>query len=116
MANIQKQPPEVAFDRIFRALAHGQRRGLLDRLARGPATVGELAAGAGLSAPVASKQLRRLAEAGLIEQTAAGRLCHCALRAEGLAPLADWVETYRRFWSGQLDALAAHLADVPSDE
>lgn len=96
-------------DLIFGALADGTRRAILARLARGEATVGELAAPFEVSRPAISKHLRVLERAGLVERTRDGRVSRCGLDAEPLREAADWVERYRQFWEGRLDALSSYL-------
>jgi len=96
-------------DRIFGALADTTRRRILDRLAEGEVTVGELAAPFEISRPAISKHLRVLERAGLIHRTRGGRVRRCGLEAAPMREAAEWVERYREFWEDRLDALAAYL-------
>lgn len=98
-----------ALDRTFGALADPIRRAILARLARGEATVGELARPFAVSRPAISKHLRVLERAGLVRRARDGRLSRCALDAEPMRDAAEWVERYRRFWEGQLESLARYL-------
>ncbi len=95
-------------DRTFGALADGTRRAILDRLARGDATVGELARPFRVSRPAISQHLRVLERAGLVRRARDGRVSRCTLDAAAMRQAADWVERYRVFWTGQLDALARY--------
>lgn len=74
---------------VFGALADPRRRSLVERLARGPARVVDLAAAYDVSRPAISKHLRVLGEAGLVEATDRGRERHYALRREGLEPVRE---------------------------
>jgi DNA-binding transcriptional ArsR family regulator len=93
-------------DRTFGALADGTRRAILDRLARGDATVGELARPFRVSRPAISQHLRVLERAGLVRRRRDGRVSRCTLDAAAMRQATDWVDRYRVFWTGQLDALA----------
>jgi DNA-binding transcriptional ArsR family regulator len=96
-------------DRTFAALADPTRRAILSRLARGEATVGQLARPFDVSRPAVSKHLRVLERAGLVRRERAGRYRRCALEAGPMREAAEWVERYRKFWDGQLDALSRYL-------
>ncbi|MBS1678786.1 MAG: winged helix-turn-helix transcriptional regulator [Actinobacteria bacterium] len=100
---------------VFDAVAEGSRREILDLLAAGPRAVGEIATETGLSQPNASRHLRILREAGLVEPRVEGQRRIYELRPAGLAELIGWVAPYQRLWQGSLDALAAHL-DSDTDE
>jgi len=99
---------DARLDRTFTALADPTRRAILRRLARGDATVGELARPFRVSRPAVSKHLRVLERAGLVRRTREGRVSRCALNAAALREAAEWVEWYRVFWEGRLDALARY--------
>jgi DNA-binding transcriptional ArsR family regulator len=96
-------------DRTFGALADRTRRAIIGRLARGDATVGELARPFRVSRPAISQHLRVLERAGLVRRTRDGRLSRCRLDAAGMRDAAEWVERYRAFWTGRLDALARYI-------
>jgi DNA-binding transcriptional ArsR family regulator len=93
----------------FAVLAEPSRREILDLLREGEQSVGELVDGLPLSQPGVSKHLRVLREAGLVgvRVDRQRRLYH--LRPEPLSEIDEWLQPYRRLWSGRLDALAAHL-------
>jgi DNA-binding transcriptional ArsR family regulator len=101
-------------DLTFGALADPTRRAILDRLTAGEATVGELARPFSVSRPAISKHLRVLERAGLVQRLVDGRISRCHLDAAPMRQVADWVEHYRRFWEGQLDALERYLG--PKDK
>jgi DNA-binding transcriptional ArsR family regulator len=100
---------------VFDAVAEGSRRQILDLLAAGPRAVGEIATDTGLSQPNASRHLRILGEAGLVEPRVEGQRRIYELRPAGLAELMAWVAPYQRLWQGSLDALERHL-DTDQDE
>ena len=93
----------------FTALADPTRRAILARLAKGSATVGELAAPFVISAPAISRHLKILEEAKLIRREVEAQRRRCHLRPEALKRLSDWVDTYRQFWSQRLDSLETYL-------
>ncbi len=103
-------------DLTFGALADPTRRAILARLARGDATVGELARPFDVSRPAISKHLRVLERAGLVRRARDGRLSRCALDAEPMRDAVEWVERYRKFWEGQLDALSRYLEEEDSNQ
>ena len=99
----------ASLDRTFGALADRTRRGILDRLSRGDATVGELARPFRVTRPAISQHLRVLERARLVRRTRDGRFSRCRLDAEAMREAAEWVARYRVFWSGRLDALARYM-------
>jgi DNA-binding transcriptional ArsR family regulator len=96
---------------VFEAVAEPSRRALLDTLAGGERTAGELVATLPrLTQPTVSRHLRVLREVGLVEVRADAQRRIYALRADGLVDIDDWIDRYRRYWTGHLDALERHLA------
>jgi DNA-binding transcriptional ArsR family regulator len=96
-------------DRTFGALADETRRAILGRLAHGDATVGELARPFRVSRPAISKHLRVLERAGLVQRAREGRISRCELDAGAMREAAEWVDRYRAFWEGRLDALSRFI-------
>ena len=94
------------------ALADPTRRGILARLALGEATVGQLAEPYDMSLAAVSKHLKVLENAGLISRGKEAQWRPCKLEAAPMAEVADWVETYRRFWDESLDRLGDYLAEL----
>jgi DNA-binding transcriptional ArsR family regulator len=97
-----------ALDATFAALADPTRRAILARLARGEASVAELAEPFEMTQPAVSKHLRVLERAGLISRGRDAQRRPSRLEAKPLAEAAEWLENYRRFWErrfGRLDAL-----------
>jgi DNA-binding transcriptional ArsR family regulator len=100
----------------FAALADPTRRAILARLARGEATVTELAEPFEMSLPAISKHLKVLQRAGLIEQGRQAQWRPCRLKPERLRDVADWVGEYRRHWEASFDRLGDYLRELQSKE
>lgn len=96
-------------DTVFHALADPTRRGMLAALATGPSTISDLAKPYDMSLAAASKHVKKLEAAGLIEREVEGRVHHCRLSPERLRAARDWLQTYEHFWNSRLDALEAAL-------
>ncbi|HET7482948.1 MAG TPA: metalloregulator ArsR/SmtB family transcription factor [Actinomycetota bacterium] len=103
-------------DRRFSALADPTRRAIVARLARGEATVGELAAPFAMSQPAVSKHLKVLERAGLIVRGRDAQKRPCRLRPEAIKDVADWIEDYRRFWEETYDRLDEYLDELKGKE
>ena len=108
--------PEGRLDLIFHALANRTRRALLARLAEGPERVTELAQPFDMSLPSVSKHLRVLERAGLVARAIDGRVHRCALEAESLREVTEWLDHYRIFWGDTLEALARFVEEEDSDK
>jgi DNA-binding transcriptional ArsR family regulator len=99
-------------DLAFAALADPTRRAIVDRLASGPdLAVSEIAAPFAVSLPAVMKHLDVLARAKLIERHKSGRTVRCRLRAEPMETAMQWLSRYERFWTEQLDRLAAFVEE-----
>ncbi|WP_433338609.1 ArsR/SmtB family transcription factor [Spirillospora sp. CA-294931] len=97
---------------VFEAVAEPSRRVLLDALAQGERSAGELAATLPrLTQPAVSRHLRVLREVGLVDVRTDAQRRMYALRAEGLVEIDRWIGRYRRYWARHLDALEEHLAE-----
>ncbi|MEU5951606.1 metalloregulator ArsR/SmtB family transcription factor [Streptomyces sp. NPDC047525] len=96
---------------VFEAVAEPSRRALLDALAEGERSAGELVALLPeLTQPAVSRHLRVLREVGLVEVRADAQRRIYALRPGGLAEVDAWIGRYRRYWADHLGALEQHLA------
>ena len=95
---------------VLRALADESRRTMLDALARGPATAGELAGMLPIARPGVSRHLRVLREAGLVEVRQDAQRRVYSLRPQPLAEVDDWLGRYRALWEQRLDALHTEIA------
>jgi DNA-binding transcriptional ArsR family regulator len=100
----------------FEILAEPTRRRILDLLRERERPVGELVENLALSQPGVSKHLRVLREAGLVEVRHDAQRRFYGLRAEPLVEVDEWLEPYRRFWAGRLDALERHLDEQAKGE
>jgi DNA-binding transcriptional ArsR family regulator len=98
------------------ALADPTRRAILARLARGEATVTELAEPFKLSLPGVSKHLKVLQRAGLIAQGRKAQWRPCRLEAAPLKDVADWVEHYRQYWEESFERLDDYLREMQREE
>ena len=96
----------------FAALADPTRRAILARLAKGEATVTELAAPFDLSLPAISKHLKVLQRARLIEQGRQAQWRPCRLSPAPLRDVADWIGQYRRHWEESFERLDAYLREL----
>ena len=105
-----------ALSLTFSALADPTRRSILARLARGEASVTELAAPFKMSLPAISKHLKVLERAGLIARGREAQWRPCRLEPEALKTVADWVEEYRQFWEERFDRLDAYLQTIQSQQ
>jgi len=94
----------------LRALADDSRRTMLETLARGPATVGEMAALLPIARPGVSRHLRVLREAGLVEVRQDAQRRVYSLRPQPLAEIDEWLGQYRALWEQRLDALHTEIA------
>lgn len=101
---------------LFHALSDPTRRAMLERLARGPAAVSELAGPTGLRLPTVLRHLSVLEGAGLVTTTKDGRVRSCALVPEALDPIRGWIEEQRALWSERLDRLDAYVMTLMKEE
>jgi DNA-binding transcriptional ArsR family regulator len=103
---------DETLDRTFAALADPTRRALLARLGnRETLSVSELAQPFAMSLPAIMKHLDVLSDAGLIAREKTGRVVACRLTAKPMAQAMAWLNRYQRFWSDNLDRLAAFLEE-----
>ena len=96
--------PSATLDATFFALSDPQRRGILERLGRGTATLSQLAGPSGLTLNGIKKHVGILEFAGLVQTEKVGRVRECRLGpATTLGEAGEWIETHRRAWEGRLD-------------
>lgn len=96
----------------FAALADPTRRAILGQLAKGDATVNELARPFAVSTQAISKHLKVLEHAGLISRTRDAQFRPCRLEAEPLDNAVAWIERNREIWSERFDKLEQHLREL----
>ncbi len=102
-------------DATFTALADPTRRAIVAHLARGDATVNELAAPFAMTLPGISKHLKVLERCGLISRTRRAQFRPCHLEGDALETAMNWIETNCRLWSERFDRLDEHLRDLRQD-
>src|SRR5688500_6983083 len=100
---------ETGLDVTFRALGDRTRRAMLKSLARGEQTVTELAAPYRMSLAAASKHIRSLERAGLVQRTVRGRKHYVRIDPRPLAQAEDWLRGYEQLWDMRIERLTALL-------
>ena len=95
----------------FKALSHPIRRGIVERLADGPATVGQATAGFGVSKPAITKHLKVLEETGVVTRTVEGRTHRLALEPAVMSEAADWMDRQRAHWERLFDVVDEYLKE-----
>jgi DNA-binding transcriptional ArsR family regulator len=100
----------------FGALADPTRRAILAKLAKGEASVLELAEPFDMSQPAISKHLKVLERAGLIARGRDAQRRPCRLEPRRLKQAADWIGTYRQFWEASYNRLDDYLQDLQTKE
>lgn len=93
----------------FAALADPTRRGILERLGRGDASISDLAAAFDMTLTGIKKHVRVLEEAALVTTEKVGRVRTCRLGPSRLEDEAAWIERYRRMLEDRLDRLEDYL-------
>ena len=100
-----------AADRVFHALADANRRAVIERLTRGPATVSELAAQLGVTVAATVQHLQVLQDNELVRSEKVGRVRTCQIDPSGLRNAEAWLQRQRTAWEHRLDRLGAVLDD-----
>ncbi len=103
----QREP----LDSVFRALGDSSRRGMVERLIDGPATVRELAAPLDMSLPAVMQHLQVLTDCGLATTEKTGRTRTCQINPRTLRAAEDWLHRRRTDWERRLDRLGDVLED-----
>ncbi len=99
-------------DLCFSALGDPTRRMILQRLARGAASVSELAKPHDMALPSFMGHLRKLEDAGLITSTKQGRTRVCELTPDAFTPARDWLSEQSAVWEGRLDRLDDYVTTL----
>jgi DNA-binding transcriptional ArsR family regulator len=108
----RSENPEL-LDEIFRALADANRRRMIDRLIRGPASVSELAEPLDMALPSVVKHLAVLESGGLVTSEKAGRVRTYRVAHDAISTLEKWVAARKARWNAQFDGLEELLAERP---
>src|SRR3954447_23587576 len=107
---------DVQLDRMFHALGDSSRRAMIERLARGPASVSELARPFDMALPSVVQHLGVLETAGIVKSTKVGRVRTFQLVTEALTPAAEWIGRQRLPAERELDRLGAFLSRKTNKE
>ena len=102
----------AALDRAFQALADPTRRAMVERLARGPASVSELARPLRMSLPGVMQHLAVLEASGVVRSEKAGRVRTCRVDPGALGLAERWINDRRSEWERRLDRLGDYLATM----
>jgi DNA-binding transcriptional ArsR family regulator len=95
----------------FKALSHPIRREIVERLAVGPATVGEVTGDFGVSKPAISKHLKVLEETGIVSRVIDGRTHVLSLETAALEEATEWMVRQRAIWTRLFDVVEDHLKE-----
>lgn len=105
-----KHDPDL--DRLFHALSDRTRRGIVERLLAGPASVTDLARPTGMAMPTVMKHIAVLEETGLVTSEKSGRTRICRATPKPLAVAEGWIEEQRRIWENRLDRLDDYVTQL----
>ncbi len=105
----------VGLDEVFAALGDPTRRGILEQLRRGDASISELAGRFGMSLPGIAKHVQLLEQAALLETAKVGRVRRCRLGPRRLDAELDWITSHRRQVAARLDQLGEFLERTQGD-
>jgi DNA-binding transcriptional ArsR family regulator len=105
----------ATLDRTFHALADPTRRAMVQRLARGPASVSELAKPLSISLPAVMQHLHVLEASGIVRSAKIGRVRTCSVEPKVLSDAERWISARRDQWERKLDRLADYLDATASE-
>ena len=114
--NHMVQYQATALDHTVGALADGTRRGILERLGAGDASITQLADRFGMTLTGIKKHVQVLEEAGLVTTRKVGRVRTCSLGPAGLEQERAWIERYRQVLEERLDHLEAFLERTKGEQ
>jgi len=111
---VQRSTPPL--DASFAALSDSTRRGVLERLGRGDASISQLAESFQMTLTGMKKHIGVLEQAGLVSTRKVGRVRTCRLGLRRLKEEAAWIERYRQLWDARLDALDEVVDELKAKE
>jgi DNA-binding transcriptional ArsR family regulator len=103
--------PSASLDSMFQALADPARRGMVERLCRGPASVTELGKPFEMSLSAIVQHLQVLEASGLVRSAKVGRVRTCSIETNALKSAEGWLSARRASWEGRFDRLGEFLAE-----
>ena len=106
---------QLPLDRVFHALADPSRRGMVERLSRGPASVSELARPLEMSLAAVVQHIKVLEGSGLVRSEKVGRVRTCRIEPAALRTAEQWISERRASWERRLDRLGEYLAEHPGE-
>jgi DNA-binding transcriptional ArsR family regulator len=116
MLNVLPERTSEELDLLFGALADATRRGIVEQLATGEATVTELAAPFSISLPAISRHLKVLERASIITRGKQGKWRSARLSPTSLADAATWLALNERLWAERFARLDDHLSGLTSEQ
>jgi DNA-binding transcriptional ArsR family regulator len=105
-----------ALDASFAALSDATRRGVLERLGRGDASITDLAGKFDMTLTGMKKHVGVLEHAGLVVTEKVGRVRTCKLGPRRLQEVTDWIEKYRQLWEARFDELDVVIEELKQKE
>src|ERR671925_321600 len=112
---LKRRPGREDVDRVFHALADPNRRVIVERLSRGPASVSELARPLDMSLAAVVQHLKVLEASGLVRSEKVGRVRSCRIEPSVLRTAERWIAERRTSWERRLDRLGDYLAEQPDE-
>jgi DNA-binding transcriptional ArsR family regulator len=103
-------------DTVFQALSDPARRGMLERLSRGPASVSELAKPLAMTLPAVVQHLQVLESSGLVRSEKIGRVRTCRMEPQAMRSAEEWINQRRLAWERRLDRLGDYLAQDAQEQ
>jgi DNA-binding transcriptional ArsR family regulator len=110
MLNQSPNRQAAALDQMFQALSDPSRRGMLERLCKGPASVSDLAEPFKMSLPAVLQHLQVLQQSGLVKTEKVGRVRTCSVETKALRSVEQWISARRTMWEAHFDRLGVFLA------
>jgi DNA-binding transcriptional ArsR family regulator len=98
---------------VFQGIADPTRRAIINLIARKPLNLNAVAENFDVSRPAVSRHIKILVQCGLVVVTRQGRERYCQVNLRQLQQVNDWIEPYREFWTGKLNALGTFLSKEP---
>ena len=111
----QMAKQSLALNRVFSALSDPTRRSMVARLARGSASVSELAAPLPMSLPSVVQHLKVLEDSGLVSSVKIGRVRTCRIERKPFDAAQSWLGKQRAIWEARFDRMDAIVKDLDDE-